>query len=75
MILKLSYENLFKMLIDMTNTEIMEKSKISKSTLYKMKNSENITTNVLLRIYDVLKCDISDIVECVKINEYKSKFK
>ena len=59
----------------MTNTEIMEKSKISKSTLYKMKNSENITTNVLLRIYDVLKCDISDIVECVKINEYKSKFK
>ncbi len=63
------------MLIDMTNTEIMEKSKISKSTLYKMKNSENITTNVLLRIYDVLKCDISDIVECVKINEYKSKFK
>jgi len=75
LILKLSYENLFKMLIDMTNTEIMEKSKISKSTLYKMKNSENITTNVLLRIYDVLKCDISDIVECVKINEYKSKFK
>ncbi|BAK56576.1 hypothetical protein SFBM_0806 [Candidatus Arthromitus sp. SFB-mouse-Japan] len=75
MILKLSYENLFKMLIDMTNTEIMEKSKISKSTLYKMKNSENITTNVLLRIYDVLKCDISDIVEYVKINEYKSKFK
>nr|WP_173362459.1 helix-turn-helix transcriptional regulator [Candidatus Arthromitus sp. SFB-mouse] len=73
--LKLSYENLFKMLIDMTNTEIMEKSKISKSTLYKMKNSENITTNVLLRIYDVLKCDISDIVEYVKINEYKSKFK
>lgn len=59
----------------MTNTEIMEKSKISKSTLYKMKNSENITTNVLLRIYDVLKCDISDIVEYVKINEYKSKFK
>lgn len=63
------------MLIDMTNTEIMEKSKISKSTLYKMKNSENITTNVLLRIYDVLKCDISDIVEYVKINEYKLKFK
>ena len=56
------------MLIDMTNTEIMEKSKISKSTLYKMKNSENITTNVLLRIYDVLKCDISvKFINCKKV--------
>lgn len=68
---KLSYKKLFKMLIDidMKNTELMKKAKISKSTFYKMKNGENITTDVLLRVCDVLKCDVSDIMECVEIDE------
>ncbi len=68
---KLSYKKLFKMLIDidMKNTELMEKAKISKSTFYKIKNGENITTDVLLRVCDVLKCDVSDIMECVEIDE------
>ena len=62
---KLSYKKLLKMLIDidMTNTELIEKAGISKSTFYKMKNGENITTDVLVRICDVLDCDVSDIVE------------
>ena len=65
---KLSYKKLFKKLIDieMKNTELMEKAKVSKSTFYKIKNGENVTTDVLLRICDVLECDISEIVECVK---------
>ncbi|MDU1405005.1 MAG: helix-turn-helix transcriptional regulator [Streptococcus mitis] len=64
---KLSYKKLFKKLIDieMTNTELMKKAKVSKSTFYKIKNGENVTTDVLLRICDVLECDISEIVECV----------
>lgn len=72
---KLSYKKLFKMLIDidMKNTELMEKAKISKSTFYKMKNGENITTNVLLRVCDVLKCDVSDIVECVDIDQEQER--
>ena len=66
---KLSYKKLFKMLIDidMTNTELMERAKISKSTFYKMKNGENITTDVLVRICNVLECDVSDSGECVNI--------
>ncbi len=68
---KLSYKKLFKKLIDieMKNTELMEKAKVSKSTFYKIKNGENVTTDVLLRICDVLKCDISEIVECVEIED------
>ena len=64
---KLSYKKLFKKLIDieMTNTELMKKAKVSKSTFYKIKNGENVTTDVLLRICDVLECDISEILECV----------
>ena len=67
----LSYKKLFKKLIDieMKNTELMKKAKVSKSTFYKIKNGENVTTDVLLRICDVLECDISEIVECVEIED------
>lgn len=66
---KLSYKKLFKRLIDieMKNLELMDKAKVSRSTFYKIKRAENVTTDVLLRICDVLDCDISDIVERVKI--------
>ena len=62
---KLSYKKLFKKLIDieMKNTELMEKAKVSKSTFYKIKNGENVATDVLLRICNVLECDVSEIVE------------
>lgn len=64
---KLSYKKLFKKLIDieMKNTELMDKAKVSKSTFYKIKNGKNVTTDVLLRICNILECDISEIVECV----------
>ena len=63
-----SYKRLFKKLIDldMTNNELMEKAKVSKSTFYKMKNGQNVTTDVLLRICNALDCDIEDIMECIE---------
>lgn len=66
--LKFSYKKLFKKLIDleMKSTELMDEAKISKSTFYKIKKGENVTTDVLLRICNVLECDISEIVECVE---------
>ena len=69
---KFSYKNLFKKLIDldMTNNELMEKANVSKSTFYKIKNGQNITTDVLLRICNTLDCDISEIVECEKVIWY-----
>ena len=64
---KFSYKKFFKKLIDieMKNTELMDKAKVSRSTFYKIKNGENVTTDVLLKICNVLECDISEIVECV----------
>lgn len=38
---------------------------MSKSILYKTKNSWNITTDVLLRFCNLLECDITEIVEYV----------
>ena len=68
-----SYNRLFKKLIDldMTNNELMEKAKVSKSTFYKMKNGQNVTTDVLLRICDALDCNIEDIIEINDIKEVK----
>ena len=66
---KFSYKNLFKKLIDldMTNNELMEKANVSKSIFYKIKNGQNVTTDVLLRICNTLDCDISEIIECEKV--------
>lgn len=63
-----SYKKLFKKLIDedMTNKDLMDKADISRSTFYKIKNSENVTTETLLRICEVFDCDISEIMERVK---------
>jgi len=68
-----SYKRLFKKLIDldMTNNELMEKAKVSKSTFYKMKNGQNVTTDVLLRICNALECNIEDIIEINDIKEVK----
>ncbi len=68
-----SYKKLFKKLIDldMTNNELMEKANISKSTFYKIKNGQNVTTDVLLRICNTLECNIEDIIEINDIKEIK----
>ena len=62
------FKRLFKKLIDldMTNNELMEKAKISKSTFYKIKNGQNITTDGLLRICNTLDCGIEEIMECIR---------
>lgn len=61
----LSYNKLWKLLIDkgMTKTEMRIKADISTTTLAKMGKNETVSMEVLLRICKVLKCDISDIME------------
>lgn len=73
--LKFSYKKLFKKLIDleMKSTKLMDKAQISKSTFYKIKNGQNVTTDVLLRICNTLNCDISDVMECVEFETEEIK--
>lgn len=73
--LKFSYKKLFKKLIDleMKSTELMDKAQISKSTFYKIKNGQNVTTDVLLRICNTLNCDISDVMECIEFETKEIK--
>lgn len=60
-----SYNKLFKLLIDrkIRKTELASKANISPATLAKLSKDENVSLDVLVRICNVLNCDIGDIVE------------
>ena len=66
-----SYKRLWKLLIDkdMKKKDLAEKANVSNYTLGKMKNCENVTTDVLVRICKALDCAIEDIMEIVDENE------
>ena len=59
-----SYKPLWKSLIDrdMTKKALMERTGISKSTVDKMNRGEKVSMDVIERICQALRCDISDIV-------------
>lgn len=71
--MKLSYNKLWKLLIDkgLTKTKLREMAGISSSSMAKLTNCGNVTTEVLIKICRVLDCDISDITEIVRENETK----
>lgn len=64
----LNYNKLWKLLIDkgIKKTDLSEITGISRSTITKLVNGENVNTDVLVKICEALNCDISDIVECKK---------
>lgn len=65
--MKMSYKKLWKLLIDkdMKKTDLRKAAGISSSSLAKLGKDENVTTDVLIRICEALKCDTSDIMEIV----------
>lgn len=69
--MKMSYKKLWKLLIDkdMKKTDLRKAAGISSSSLAKLGKDENVTTDVLLRICEALKCDLNDIAETVPDSE------
>lgn len=69
-----SYKKLWKLLIDkdMKKKDLREATGISTASMAKLSKNENLTTDVLLRICDALKCDISDIMEISFADEDQS---
>ena len=66
-----SYNKLWKLLIDkgMTKTELRLQCDMATTTLAKLGKNEVISMEVLLRICDVLDCDVSDVMEIIKDKE------
>ena len=66
--MRISYSKLWKMLIDkeMKKSDLREKAGISSASLAKLGKGDNITTDVLLRICEVMDCRIEDILETIR---------
>lgn len=65
--IEVTYNKLFKLLVDrkIQVAELRKETGLSSCTFTKLKRNEAVTINVLLKIAEYLKCDISDICEFV----------
>ena len=62
-----SYNKLWKMLIDkgMSRTQMRLKAGISTKALAKLGKNESVNIDILIKICVALECDITDIMEIV----------
>ncbi|MBB4825016.1 DNA-binding Xre family transcriptional regulator [Sporosarcina luteola] len=63
--MSINYKPLWKLLIDkeITKSELRVKTGIAPSTLSKMTRNEYVSMDILVRICNVLKCQLNDVVE------------
>lgn len=73
--MEISYNKLWKLLIDkgISKTELKQAVKMSPNTLAKLGKNETVSLDVLIRICEVLRCDIGDIMELIPAQEGDSK--
>ena len=63
-----NYNKLWKLLIDkgMNKTDLRVKTGLSTSTLAKMSNNEVVSMDVVLRICEILECNVGDVMDATK---------
>lgn len=69
--MEISYNKLWKLLIDrkIKKGDLRKLAKISGSSIAKLGRNENVNTDILLKICNALKCDVSDIMEVISVEE------
>ena len=65
--MQVSYNKLWKLLIDknMNKMDLRKQAGLSTGTLAKLVRNESVTTKVLMKICEELKCDVADIMEFI----------
>jgi DNA-binding Xre family transcriptional regulator len=60
-----SYNKLFKLLIDrkLKKGELCRMARISSTTLAKMAKGEIVSTDIIIKVCQALRCDVGDIME------------
>lgn len=63
--MRINYNKLWKMLIDreMTKTELREKAGITTNAIAKLGKNEDVRLSTIIKICDVLQCQLQDIFE------------
>lgn len=61
----ITYKRLFKLLIDkdMKKKDLCEAADISTTSVTKLKNNQNVNTEIIEKICCALDCDVEDIME------------
>ncbi|MBG9311257.1 XRE family transcriptional regulator [Corynebacterium diphtheriae subsp. lausannense] len=54
---------------DKLKQDLREEAKLSSTTMARLNNGDNVTTDVFLRICQVLSCQIGDIVQVIPKEE------
>jgi len=65
--MKISYKKLWKILIDkeMLKKDLQKKARISWASITKMSKGEPVSLLVLLKVCQILNCNIGDVVEFI----------
>ena len=66
--MKISYKKLRKQLIDedMMKKDLQQKAGISWATMTKMSKGEVVSTEVLMKVCQVLHCNVGDIIDFIE---------
>ena len=72
--MEVSYKKLWKLLIDkdMKKKDLQAVSGISWSSMTKRSKGETVSMEILMKICQVLKCDIGDIIELLPAEKEES---
>ena len=65
--MNVSYKKLWKLLIDkdMMKKDLQQQAGVSWATITKMSKGETVSTEVLMKICQVLDCNVGDIIDFV----------
>lgn len=66
--MKISYDKLWKLLIDkkINKTQLIKMADISTNSMAKLGKNETVQIETLVKICNVLNCNVEDIVEFIK---------
>lgn len=66
--MQINYDKLWKLMIDkkINKTQLSEKAGITTNAMAKLGRNESVQVETLVKICNVLNCDIEDIVEIEK---------
>lgn len=66
--MKISYDKLWKLLIDkkINKTQLIKMADISTNSMAKLGKNETVQVETLVKICNVLNCNVEDIVEFIK---------
>ena len=71
----ISYNKLWKLMIDkgMNKTDLRNLTGIGTNTLAKLGKNQHVSMDVLVKVCEKLNCDISDICEITKEDNYDER--